>query len=136
MPPKAIWPICYDTPSNNNAQCSQPMDMSEVQKVTANVWNMTLEGRNYIGRPGVFVDMCDVDRLFAVDQDAFLLLSYLRARNSPRSTFMATNGLAEPLGWTVKRVAAARGTLEALHYIIRVKRAWTGSPALYRWPWP
>ena len=66
--------------------------------------------------------------------DEYLLLSYLRANNHPDSTFMVANGLADTLGCSRQRLAAARNSLIQRGYIwqLRGSNQYTG-PALYRW---
>jgi hypothetical protein len=83
----------------HNAQCAEPMEDKEVNQIVDSVWGMTLDGRNFIGRPGAFMDITDVDRMIADDQDALLLLLFLRGHQSPRATFMCANGLGRRLGW-------------------------------------
>jgi hypothetical protein len=78
-------------------------------------------------------ERCRANTMIATDQDAFLLLAFLRANNGPNSTFLAANGLAGKLGWTRKRCASARKRLEQ-SYITMVRRASEqNGPALYRW---
>ena len=62
-----------------------------------------------------------------------MLLAYLRARNGPWGNFMVTNGLAETLGWTRKRMADARRRLIELGHLHSVRQAGRGNPALFRW---
>ena len=54
---------------------------------------------------------------FLQNQDAFVLLAFLRAHNGPWSHFMCTNSLAERFGWTRQRMGSARTRLIALEYI-------------------
>ena len=67
------------------------------------------------------------------DQDAFLLLAFLRAHNGPWSEFMCTNTLAEQLKWGRYRLADARRRLLELGYIRCLRRAGRGHPALFQW---
>jgi hypothetical protein len=66
-------------------------------------------------------------------QDAFLLLAFLRATQGPTTTFMCANGLADKFGWHRKRLANARRQLIELAYIKQVRFAHRGEPALYQW---
>jgi hypothetical protein len=59
--------------------------------------------------------------------------SFLRSHNGPSATFMCTNSLAEKCGWSEERMRAARRRLIDLGYIIQVKKAGRGSPALFKW---
>jgi Bifunctional DNA primase/polymerase, N-terminal len=119
-----------------NAQCAEPMENKEVDQIVDSVWGMTLEGRNFIGRPGVFMDIADLDRMIADDQDALLLLMFLRGHQSRRATFMCANGLGKRLGWGDDRLERARSRLIERGYIKLVQRAGRGSPALFRWAYP
>ncbi len=58
---------------------------------------------------------------------------YLRAHNGPWATFMCTNGLAETLDWSRKRVADARARLVGLGHLEPMRQAGRGHPALFRW---
>ena len=116
-----------------NAQCAEPMEDKEVSQIVDSVWGMTLDGRNFIGRPGAFVDITDMDRMIVDDQDALILLMFLRGHQSPRATFMCSNGLAKRLGWGEDRVGRARRRLIERGYIKPVRQAGRGSPALFRW---
>jgi hypothetical protein len=69
------------------------------------------------------------------DQDAFVLLAFLRIHNGPLLTFMCANGLTETFGWWQERLSAARLRLMEIGHIIQVQvqRPHSGSPARYRW---
>jgi Bifunctional DNA primase/polymerase, N-terminal/Helix-turn-helix domain len=120
----------------HNGQCAQPMEDKEVTQIVGSVWGMTLEGRNFIGRPGAFMDITDMDRMIADDQDALLLLLFLRGHQSPQATFMCANGLAKRLGWGEDRVGRARRRLIERGYIKPVRQAGRGHPALFQWAYP
>ncbi len=117
-----------------NASCLPPMDLKRVQRTAQDVWfEYELKGRNRKGTHGVWLPTPEANRLITTDQDLFILYSYLKSNNSPNSLFMCANGLAHTLGWTRKRLAAARERLE-LEYIYEVQPAsrYSGA-ALYRW---
>jgi bifunctional DNA primase/polymerase-like protein len=116
----------------HNAQCAEPMQEGEVMQIVDSVWGLTLEGRNYIGRPGAFVDVCDVDRMIDGDQDALMLLMWLRSRQRPQAEFMCANGLGKRLGWGEDRVGRARRRLIERGYIKPVRKAGRGT----RWSYP
>jgi hypothetical protein len=120
----------------HNEQCAEPMQEGEVMQTVDSVWGLTLEGRNYIGRPGAFVDVCDVDRMIGNDQDALMLLMWLRSRQRPQAEFMCANGLGKRLGWGEDRVGRARRRLIERGYIKPVRKAGRGNPALFRWSYP
>jgi hypothetical protein len=67
------------------------------------------------------------------DQDAFVLLAFLRAKQGPWATFMVANGLTEVLHWQRKRLAAARTRLIEMGYLIPLRQAGQGVPALFKW---
>jgi hypothetical protein len=115
-----------------NQEYVEPMQQTEVAKIVASAWRITKRGDNRFGQFGSWSTVDEINR-FREDQDAFWLLSFLRANNHPDSTFMVANGLAEAFGWTRKRLAAARRTLIRQGYIRRLRHATNNSPALYRW---
>ena len=115
---------------SHNSDCAEPLPIEEVRKIVTQVWKMTLEHRNWIGRSG---DRRTEVTSFAGDVDAYFLLEWLRVSEGASSSFWLANGLAEKFGWTVKRFARARERLIELGYIAMVKRAWSGSPASYIW---
>ena len=67
------------------------------------------------------------------DQDAFILLAFLRAHNGPWSNFVCTNSLSDRLDWDRRRLAAARNRLVQLGYVRCVRQAGRGHAALYEW---
>jgi Bifunctional DNA primase/polymerase, N-terminal/Primase C terminal 1 (PriCT-1) len=118
-----------------NDEFGEPMEATEVTKIAASVWKMNTEGRNRFGRHGAWFPESEVDALVS-DQDAFVLLAFLRAKQAPDSTFMVANGLAEAFGWGRQRLAAARKTLIMRGNIRQVRAAHQQTPALYRWQRP
>ena len=88
-----------DVARTRNEEFSPPLTDSEVVKTANSAWDYTLRGDNRFGRHGAFFDAEEANRLITSDQDAFVLLAFLRANNGPASTFMVANGLAERLGW-------------------------------------
>jgi len=119
-----------------NVQCAEPMQDSEVERVVDSVWGMTIEGRNFIGRPGsFFCDPADIDRM-ENDRDALFLLQFLRRHQGPESTFMCANGLAERFGWSRQRLAKKRRSLIEYGYLVLFRPAGRGRPALFRWAYP
>ena len=105
----------------------------EVVKAATSAWDYTERGENRFGRPGVFFDADEANRLIVSDQDAFVLLAYLRANNRPDRAFMIANGMANKLGWPRKRLAAARTRLGG-SYVERIRTASSFSgAAIYQW---
>lgn len=122
-----------DVARTRNAEFSPPLPDDEVVKVATSTWRYTVRGENWFGRPGVFFDANVADRFIRTDQDAFILLAFLRANNKPDRVFMVANGLANALGWTEKRVARTRNRLLEGKFIGRVSPARQHRPAWYRW---
>jgi hypothetical protein len=119
-----------------NENCEPPLDDSEVMNVASSAWSYTERGANRFGQHGAWFPMHEITKLLR-DQDAMVLLAFLRAHNGPWATFMCANGLAETFGWPRKRLAAARRRLIELGYIQPVRTASgsgsSGLPALFRW---
>jgi hypothetical protein len=122
-----------DVARTRNAEYLPPLPETEVLKIAKSAWGYTERGENRIGQTGVWFPASEANSLIAADQDAFILLIYLKANNGPNSAFIAANGLAETFGWTRKRLARARKRLEGT-YLRMVKSPNTSTgPALYRW---
>jgi hypothetical protein len=116
-----------------NENCCQPnLGEDEVVNVATSAWTATQEGRNRVGQHGAWFPTEEVVCMLN-DQDAFLLLIFLKAHQGPWATFMCANGLAENLRWARRRLAAARSRLIELGYIKQVRQAGRGCPALFRW---
>ena len=67
------------------------------------------------------------------NQDAALLLMFLRANQGPDATFMCANGLAETFCWRRQRFAEAKRSLIEMGYLRVLRQAGQHTPALYRW---
>jgi hypothetical protein len=117
----------------HNAECAEPMEDSEVNRIVDSVWGMTLEGRNIIGIPTAFC--LTHEHLSIEDSDAFKLLAFLRAHQGPHAHFMCANGLAdrEEFEWDPRRIARARRILIELGYLVPVRQAGRGHAAFFRW---
>jgi Bifunctional DNA primase/polymerase, N-terminal len=109
-----------------------PLDDTEVFKIARSAWGYTERGENRYGKTGVWFSTEEVNSLIRTDPEKYLLKSFLRANNGPKSTFMITNSLATSLGMTRKRLSATRRRLEQSD-LEKVKPATKQSPALYRW---
>ena len=72
-----------------------------------------------------------IDELIGESQDAFVLLTLLQRHHWGRS-FVLADAMADQLGWTRKRFAAAGSLLQALGFIQMVTPANFRSPAIYR----
>src|SRR5262249_42076154 len=116
-----------------NACYGPPMDDGEVMTIAKNVWSYTERGQNRFGQHGAWFPIEEVATLLH-DQDAFVLLAFLRTHNGPLSQFMIANSLSEEkLGWGRKRLAAARQRLIELGHIKQIRPASQRKPALYQW---
>ena len=123
----------FEVARTRNHEFKPPMEDDEVIKVARSVWGYTERGENRFGSPGVWLPSEEANRLITSDQDAFVLLAYLKSNNGPCSTFMIANSLHEALNWSRKRLSAARSRLEQdMVKRVRVATSYTG-PALYRW---
>jgi Bifunctional DNA primase/polymerase, N-terminal len=116
-----------------NSRFGGPMENSEVEQMSEAAWRMTIEGRNRTGQHGAYLPAADVARLVGPDNNALVLLSWLKANEGPDALFWIANGLSERLGMTRKTLSAARGRLVDMRYIERVRGASPGHPAVYRW---
>ena len=119
---------------NNKMNCQPPLPEDEVAKVAASAWKYTATGQNRFGQHGAWFSTAEVATLIAdQDQDALILLAFLRANNGPWGGFMCTNTLAEQFKWGRPRLAHARARLVQLGYIRCLRRAGRGHPALFQW---
>jgi hypothetical protein len=121
-----------DVARDRNANCIPPLEEEKVMEIVNWAWSKTEQGLNHFGQHGAWFSMEEVAAMLA-DQDAFVLLAFLRANNGPESLFMCTNGLAEKFGWDRRKLAAARRRLIELHYVKPIRQAGRGHPALFRW---
>jgi hypothetical protein len=122
-----------DVAHTANADFLRPLTDDEVMKVAKSAWGYTQRGENRFGRPGVFFEPEEANRLITSDQDLFILLAFLCANNGPASTFMVANGLAKKFGWGLKRFAATRRRLETTRIRMVRPPSTASGPALYRW---
>jgi hypothetical protein len=116
-----------------NRQCCPPLTDAEVVKCATSAWGYTERGMNMFGGHGV-VFSTELYNELLDDQDALILLGFLRANNLPWAKFFCTNTLAERFDWRVQRLAAARRRLVELGHLTQVKQAWRGSPAEFEFP--
>jgi hypothetical protein len=117
-----------------NENCVPPLPADVVAKTVASAWGYTESGKNRYGQVGAWFPAEEVNRLIkGGQQDAFILLGFLRGNNGPHRQFMIAHRLAEELHFSRKRLAAARSQLLEVGNIERVRRPAQGVPALYRW---
>jgi hypothetical protein len=105
---------------------------SEIAKRCKYWWDKTQKGENWFGI-GRYVRSThqEIDSMLAnpSDQDAFLLLAYLRRYHWGRS-FSFANAMHESLHWTLRRFVTARARLIKLGHVKVIKRATRHAPAL------
>ena len=127
----------FEVAMNINQACAEPMAPEEVNTVVGNVWQYTVDGENRIGLRSAIMPVDDIDALIGGgqrDQDALMLLSFLRGHQGPSAEFWITNSLHdEKFGWRRQRLVAARDRLIELGYVRQTRPARSRSPALYRW---
>jgi hypothetical protein len=116
-----------------NATYAPPLPDEEVVKTASSAWGYTAQGRNWFGNGQVVSSHAEVDELLTEAPDAFLLLAKLRRHNWGKP-FIIANAMAERMGWTRKRFAAARAELERRGKILCLRRGngVHGAP-LYAW---
>jgi hypothetical protein len=118
-----------------NQRCVPPKEEREVMEAVASAWDYEQRGENWFGRHGVYADTSVVNRFATTNQDAGFLWWYLKANNHPLKIFWCANGLAETLGWSLRRLQAARNHLIQNGDIIQISKGVQGrNPALYVWP--
>jgi hypothetical protein len=113
-----------------NTTFKPPLPESEAVKIVASAWGRAAQGRNWFGNGTVALRHDEVDEL---PQDAAWLLTKLRRHNWGRD-FILANAMAETLGWTIKRFAAAKAELERMGKIRCVRDRNGGNrPPTYTW---
>jgi hypothetical protein len=109
-----------------------PLERDEVMSICESAWQYTANNQNRFGQHGAYFPTEEVVSMVQ-DQDAFFLLAFLRAQQGPWSTFMVANGLTEVLSWRRHRLAAARTRLIEMGYLVPLRQAGKGHPALFKW---
>jgi len=96
-----------------NQEAAEPMTTQEATKIVDSVWRMTIAGRNHVGtHPFVMHQHEAISLIEHGDQDALVLLNFLRAHHGPLAPpFWIANTLASTFGWTRQRLASARQRL-------------------------
>jgi hypothetical protein len=115
-----------------NERSLPPLGEDEIMSICDSAWKYTENNQNRFGQHGAYFPTDEVVSLLQ-DQDAFFLLAFLRAHQGPWATFMVANGIGDPLDWTRLRVAAARKRLIEMGYLIPLRQAGKGHPALFKW---
>jgi hypothetical protein len=121
-----------DVMRTRNVDCEPPLAEDVIISTARSAWRYEQESRNLIGRGrSVLMPHALVDKLIGESQDAFVLLTLLHRHHWGRDFFLA-NAMADQLGWSRKRFAAARTLLESFGFIQLVAPASFRSPPLYR----
>ena len=121
-----------DVMRTRNMDCEPQLADDVIISTAKSAWRYEQEGRNLLGRGrSVVTPHAVIDELIGESQDAFVLLTLLQRHHWGRN-FVLANAMADQLGWTRKRFAAARTMLQVLGFIQLVKRASFRSPAIYR----
>ena len=102
-------------------------------RIAQSVWKMTTEGRNHAGQHGAWLPYDDIARLIGTNNDALILLNWLKANEGREAWFWIANGLAPQLGLSEPALSKAREHLIQTGYIVRLQRPWRGHPAIYAW---
>jgi hypothetical protein len=118
-----------------NARCEPPLSERRVMTTVASAWGYEQRGDNWFGsgswRP---LPREEALQMILKEADAFRLCCFLQLHQSHDSEFMIANGLADVLGWTLRRLREARKVLIERGLVVRTKgySNFTGA-ALYRW---
>ena len=115
-----------------NEECAPPLEEKEMANTAESAWSYTERGLNRFGQHGAWLAIDEIATM-AHDQDALVLLAFLRAHNGPWANFMCANGLAKTFGWPRVRMAQARSRLIELGRLKPVRQAGRGHSALFRW---
>jgi Bifunctional DNA primase/polymerase, N-terminal/Primase C terminal 1 (PriCT-1) len=115
-----------------NERSLPPLEREEVMTLCESAWRYTEANQNRFGQHGAYLSADEVVSMLQ-DQDALVLLMFLKAKQGPWNTFMVSNGLTEVLPWTRKRLADARRRLIEMGYLSPLRQAGKGVPALFRW---
>ena len=112
----------------------EPLPDDEVLRVVASAWAKEISGENWFGTGGrVVIDAEKVDRLGRDHPDAFILLAFLKRHHLAHREFIIANAMADSIGQTRKRFAAARRQLEIAGELEQIRPASRQhGPAVYR----
>jgi hypothetical protein len=119
--------------SYNDQHCTPPLTPEEILTIASSAWGYHERGENRFGQHGCYFRADEVASMLRDDQDALVLLAFLRSEQGPWSEFMIANGLTEVLGWRRQRLADARQRLIERGYVNQVRRATQHRPALFQW---
>jgi Bifunctional DNA primase/polymerase, N-terminal/Primase C terminal 1 (PriCT-1) len=121
-----------DVLRTRNMDCEPQLGDDVLIYTAKSAWRYEQERRNLVGHGrSVVTPHSVIDELIGESQDAFVLLTLLQRHHWGRN-FVLANAMAAQLGWTRKRLAAARTLLQTLGFIRLVMPASFRSPALYR----
>jgi len=133
--------VLLDVARTFNDNCEPPMEDGEVISVAQSAWGYTERGENRFGQHGAWFPLDEVKKLLSeseadmkrIDQDAALLLMFMRAHQGRDATFMCANGLTETFGWRRQRLGEARARLIEIGYFKPVRQAGYRTAALFQW---
>src|SRR5262245_52944089 len=115
-----------------NERSLPPLEREEIMTICDSAWAYTQNNQNRLGQHGAYFPTDEVVSMLR-DQDAFVRLAFLRAKQGPWNSCMVANGLDKVLGWHRIRLAAARRRLIEMGYLAPVRQAGKGVPALFKW---
>src|SRR5262249_43739466 len=93
-----------------NERSLPPLEKEEVMSICESAWKYTENNQNRFGQHGAYFPTDEIVSMLR-DQDAFILLAFLRGKQGPWNTFTVANGLSKVLHWRPEKVAAARKRL-------------------------
>jgi len=111
------------------------LDMEVIDTATS-AWQYQTRGENFIGGGGRLVTMPDpmMDDLMQRNQDALVLMLFIRRNHWSRERFHLANGMSETMDWTLPRFKKARRLLVERGYLRVLRPATNKLPAEYGWP--
>lgn len=113
-----------------------PLDQCEVTAKVNYWWERTVRGENQFGRGQQPSDGAWAVELASTDPALFALLSVLQKLNGPEAEFWISNGFAGTrlVGWwSLDRLRSARQRALDGGWLVQIRRATKGIPALYCW---
>ena len=121
-----------DVMKTRNMDCEPQLADEALISTARSAWRYEQEGRNLVGHGrSVVTPHSVIDELIGEHQDAFVLLTLLQRHHWGRR-FVLANAMADQLGWSRKRFAAARTLLKTVGFIQLVAPASFRSPGVYR----
>ena len=108
----------------NQTMFYEPLPDKEVLRIVASAWAKESSGENWFGCGGrVILSTTQIDEIGRQHPDAFILLAILKRHHWGARQFVIANAMADSVGQTRKRFAAARRYLETVGEIEQVRPA-------------